>query len=329
VAELDKNAQDESGAVPDPKSSPVPLSRTMRAILGGLGLMGVFETIYLTWVKLVGTSGAICSTQGCIDVLTGPWSVFLGIPLSAYGMLAYGVFSFLSIWPLLARSETVYTDVDAGTTEEIPSEEVYVRRDNITRGPMLALSSVLIGFSAYLMSLLVWVIKDICPYCIFSAGLTVSIFVFMVSSRAMRSMSIGGTTKVISAGFGISAVASMLSYGLAAPYIPNIPDSPQAPPVVTTYSSRQANKLADKLALKNTKMYGAYWCTHCFDQKQKLGRQAWKKITYIECDKHGVNTQYKLCRQKRIPGYPTWEIDGLLYPGEVQLDTLEAIADEK
>lgn len=43
-------------------------------------------------------------------------------------MLAYGIFFFLSIYPFLAKTETVYTDVDAGITEEIPAEEVYQRR---------------------------------------------------------------------------------------------------------------------------------------------------------------------------------------------------------
>ena len=72
-------------------------------------------------------------------------------------------------------------------------------------------------------------------------------------------------------------------------------------------------------------MYGAYWCTHCYDQKQRFGRRAFERIKYIECDRYGKNTQYKLCRQKRIPGYPTWEIDGEQYPGEISLEDLEKL----
>lgn len=30
------------------------------------------------------------------------------------------------------------------------------------------------------------------------------------------------------------------------------------------------------------KMYGAYWCTHCFHQKELLGKQAMTKVKYVE-----------------------------------------------
>lgn len=90
-----------------------------------------------------------------------------------------------------------------------------------------------------------------------------------------------------------------------------------------------SQRLAKKLKGKNTKMYGAYWCTHCYDQKQKFGKKAFSKIDYVECDRYGVKSEYKLCRQKRIPGYPTWEIEGQLYPGEIEIDELEKIVDGK
>lgn len=75
-------------------------------------------------------------------------------------------------------------------------------------------------------------------------------------------------------------------------------------------------------------MYGAFWCTHCYNQKQIFGKEAFSLIPYIECDKNGAKSQYKLCREKRIPGYPTWEIAGKLYPGEIEISELERLADE-
>lgn len=87
-------------------------------------------------------------------------------------------------------------------------------------------------------------------------------------------------------------------------------------------------RLASKLKEKNTKMYGAYWCSHCYDQKQRFGKKAFQKIEYIECDKHGANSKFQMCRDKRIPGYPTWEIDGELYPGEIDIPELERLVDE-
>ena len=64
------------------------------------------------------------------------------------------------------------------------------------------------------------------------------------------------------------------------------------------------------------------------DQKQRLGKRAVALVEYVECEKHGVKSQYKMCREKRIPGYPTWEIAGELYPGEIQLEDLEKLADK-
>ena len=43
------------------------------------------------------------------------------------------------------------------------------------------------------------------------------------------------------------------------------------------------------------------------------------------CAKDGVNSQTTLCKEKNVPGYPTWEIGGKLFPGEQELEELEVI----
>jgi hypothetical protein len=101
-----------------------------------------------------------------------------------------------------------------------------------------------------------------------------------------------------------------------------------SPPTLTTESSERALTLAKSLQKLDAKMYGAYWCSHCFDQKETFGKQAFGKLTYVECAKDGVNSQYKLCKDSKVPGYPTWEIQGKLYPGEQELDELENIVKE-
>ncbi len=294
----------------------------MRWLLGALSLTGCIETAYLTFVKFAGTAGKICATQGCLDVLSGPWSSILGIPLSAFGFLAYGSFCFLSVWPLFASDEEVYADVDAGTTKIVDADEVYLLRDRATRPLLAALGAGLVVFSSYLMLLLLLVIRDMCPYCVFSAGLATTIFITTMVARV-------APPRIAASGAGLALAAAGLSYALAAPFVPPVPDAPQAPPVVTERSSSGALRIARKLRAKGTKMYGAYWCTHCYDQKQRLGKRAWAMLEYIECDRHGVNSQMNLCRSKRIPGYPTWEINGKLYPGEIRLEDLEVIADEE
>jgi hypothetical protein len=42
--------------------------------------------------------------------------------------------------------------------------------------------------------------------------------------------------------------------------------------------------------------------------------------------KQGWQNRSDLCRAKEVPGYPTWEINGELYPGEKTLDELEQIS---
>ena len=100
---------------------------------------------------------------------------------------------------------------------------------------------------------------------------------------------------------------------------------PEEAPKVTKRSSARAVKVGQRLKALNAKMYGAFWCSHCNNQKQELGLEVAKQFDYIECDKDGANTQYKLCRSTKITGYPTWEIKGELYPGEKDLGELESL----
>jgi hypothetical protein len=100
---------------------------------------------------------------------------------------------------------------------------------------------------------------------------------------------------------------------------------PEEAPKVTKRSSARAVKVGQRLKALNAKMYGAFWCSHCNNQKQELGVEVAKQFDYIECDKDGANTQYKLCRSTKITGYPTWEIKGELYPGEKDLGELETL----
>ena len=72
-------------------------------------------------------------------------------------------------------------------------------------------------------------------------------------------------------------------------------------------------------------MFGAYWCSHCIDQKNTLGKDAFQLINYVECDEDGVQSKAPACKAREIPGFPTWEIGGKLFPGEKSLDALEEI----
>lgn len=100
-------------------------------------------------------------------------------------------------------------------------------------------------------------------------------------------------------------------------------------PAITVAQAAPKLALANHLKRVKAKFYGAYWCPYCERQKQMFGEQAMKKITYIECDPGGPNPQPKLCRQKNIKGYPTWEINGKMYSGMQSLEALAEISGYK
>ncbi len=61
------------------------------------------------------------------------------------------------------------------------------------------------------------------------------------------------------------------------------------------------------LSDRGVKMYGAYWCPHCAEQKEKFGA-SFEYAPYTECgikgDLHGVS---QVCKDAGIKHYPTWQ----------------------
>ena len=79
---------------------------------------------------------------------------------------------------------------------------------------------------------------------------------------------------------------------------------------------------AQCLKAKGTKMYGAWWCPHCEDQKQMFG-YAFQYVPYVECSPEGQRTMNDTCKQAGIKGYPTWQFaDGSRVEGPQPLDVL-------
>ena len=94
------------------------------------------------------------------------------------------------------------------------------------------------------------------------------------------------------------------------------------PPAVLSESNPAKLALAEQLTAGGAVMYTAYWCPHCHDQKELFGRQATEKLTVIECAPDGRNSQKALCDTKKIEGYPSWEIKGVIASGLKPLDQL-------
>ncbi|OQB05715.1 MAG: hypothetical protein BWY19_00848 [bacterium ADurb.Bin212] len=100
----------------------------------------------------------------------------------------------------------------------------------------------------------------------------------------------------------------------------------------TTQDSSQDKEwiegLAKKLTEKGVVMYGAYWCSHCNNQKKMFG-DAVKYIDYVECDPSGEGANPDECKANEIEGYPTWIYEGTKYPGEMSLEKLAQIVGYK
>ncbi|MBI2638725.1 hypothetical protein HYW83_03990 [Candidatus Peregrinibacteria bacterium] len=80
---------------------------------------------------------------------------------------------------------------------------------------------------------------------------------------------------------------------------------------------------AQCLTQKNATMYGVYWCSHCEDQKRLFGKEGFREVNYVECDRRGKNAKPELCSAKNIESTPTWEFaDGSRIEGKIPLEVL-------
>ena len=95
--------------------------------------------------------------------------------------------------------------------------------------------------------------------------------------------------------------------------------------IVLFTRNRQSNRMdafARCLGEKGAKMYGAYWCPHCADQKELFG-PSFKYAPYIECGIQGSRSTAQVCTDAGVKRYPTWTFaDGARVEGEHPLDFL-------
>jgi hypothetical protein len=78
------------------------------------------------------------------------------------------------------------------------------------------------------------------------------------------------------------------------------------------------------LAGKQAKMYGAYWCPHCADQKEMFG-SSFQYVPYVECGVPGSHDEAQICKDAGIKHFPTWQFaDAERREGTLALQTLGA-----
>lgn len=231
------------------------------ACLAGLGAA---ETAYLTASKLMSAQVA-CPTSGCDTVLSSAYASLFGLPLPLFGAAAYCA--------VAAAATAAASCVRTGRPPP-----------RWARAGLSAGVGTLAGASGYLMYVLHAHLGGApCMWCYASAGLSGALLACLVAGLDRRALA-----GAAGPGLGAAAAAALLlviGSGAGPAQAGGAADLelPYTQPVVSTTSSDSARSLARRLRDAGAVMYGAFWCSHCFDQKQAFGAEAMADFPYVEC----------------------------------------------
>jgi uncharacterized membrane protein len=278
-----------------------------RLLIGATAILGICVTTYLTWVKL--SNNGVCGTEGCQIVLASPFANVGNFPLTGLGLLSYVAVAVMAFAPTLVDPKT--------------NKAAHNQLNNLTWLGLFLAGVGLAVFSGYLMYLLAFVIKAACPFCIASAVFTFVIFGLTIFGRDWEDVGqlvFSGTAAALGA-----LLVSLVLYNTAiggseiTSLAPTTASEPGIGWEIKSTSGAAEVELATHLTQQGAKMYSAYWCPHCYEQKQLFGKQAWERVTNIECAADAKkNPQPELCAKAGIKGFPTWEINGKLLDGGVK-----------
>ncbi|MFO0017532.1 MAG: vitamin K epoxide reductase family protein [Synechococcaceae cyanobacterium] len=286
-----------------------PRRRWYLVAMAVLATIGAIDTGAITLRKwgLLGSlacaKDGFLGCNGCEKVLSSAWGSLFGQPLSLFGFLAYFSVLAMAIAPLVLHGDV---------RPEL--------RQRIGWGLFLG-SSAMAAFSAVLVGVMIFGIRDCCPFCVLSAILSLSLMVLSIlagewedrGQLIFRGVLLMMTVLIIGLGWSVSMArpAATLGKGM--------------PPAVERASTPDTIALANHLTTKGAVLYTAYWCPHCHEQKELFGREASQRLKVIECAPDGQNSQASLCASKKIEGFPTWEINGKLDSGVKPLSKLAGI----
>src|SRR5438132_2568855 len=249
-----------------------PLRSDINRPLLVLSIIGIALASYLSWTEWTGSQLKGCAVgSSCDIVLSSRWATLLGLPTAFWGLLAY-----LTL---------------AGTT--------FIKRvdRHWWSAWLVALFGVL--YSAYLTTVSLTVLGAACPYCLTSLVLMTSIFALVTYQRPVTLNNFSWPrwlSRTVPVAAAIIVVLHLHYIGVIGE-----PPAPEDP---------MAKGLALHLAKSGAKMYGAFWCPHCQQQKEYFGTSA-SRLPYIECSPNGQNApQSSECQAAHIESYPTWVING-------------------
>jgi uncharacterized membrane protein len=292
------------------------IHRWSRPLIGAIAALGSLNTGYITYNKLLAASVA-CPTEGCERVLESPYATVFGLPLSLYGLLAYTAMALFALAPLAINGE------NARSLRKSLEDKTWLL--------LFAGTTAMLLFSGYLMYIMFskfvanFGVSGICYFCIASATFATAMFVLTLIGKDWSDrgqLFFTGTLVAIVTLVGTIGVFSSVGQAENIAGAEVIADAAGNPYFLIETTSGEAEiGLAKHLKSINAKMYGAYWCPHCCEQKEFFGKEAFKEFNYIECAEGGKNAQTETCRavgaqlekQGKKFGFPTWEINGQLY----------------
>lgn len=277
--------------------------------VAGLGGLGFLETSYLTYIKLT-DSDAFCSVGGgggCGGVLNSDYSVVFGVPLPLIGMLAYGTVATLGLQLGAKKLPFGIGGTDA-------------------RSALLVMTTSMAVASAYFLYILATKFSgESCLYCLTSALLSFCLFFITLKDFGLKEVQKDVVLQLCAAVLVVITLNS--SYNASQPVSTSFAevDLPFVKTELTTKSSPLAVSLARHLRAIGAKMYGAFWCSHCLEQKEMFGREASDILDYVECFPNGYRKGTKIdkaCTDVKIEGFPTWVINGEVLNGELDFSEL-------
>lgn len=303
-----------------------------RPIIGAIAIIGFCLTSYLTLTKLLGGEVACgvdeATAASCGDVLSSPYAFLFGLPLSLFGAIAYLAMAGFALIPLAINPET--------------DKKLRNKYEEWTWLFLLIGATAMSLFSSYLMYILFAKIGGFCLYCLTSATFSASFLLLVLFGKewedigeVVLTMFVVGIITILGT-LGIynnvqqtiqSNTPSLNAQGQE--IITTAPAEPPKPPYgweITTTSGAAEIALAEHLTKIGAKEYGAYWCPHCYEQKQLFGKEAFSKINYIECATDGANAQPEVCSAANLEGFPTWDINGDRLSGTQALTKLAEVS---
>jgi uncharacterized membrane protein len=135
-------------------------ARVLYIIMTLLALSGLADSIYLTINHLTGQSARCTVTGGCNEVLGSAYSSLGGVPLAAFGMLAYfTVFSLATLALYGYRQAQALLNV---------------------------LVALMLMTTLWLLYVQAFILHKYCEYCLLSAAITLALTGVVIALRFVR-----------------------------------------------------------------------------------------------------------------------------------------------